>query len=171
MSKSSKRIILPQYIFEDWRNPVFFFHKRKLQLLVKFKFHDLRQSDSDKRCSHEASSEMVGTQHIFYHRWHLRTLRLQKQGRIIVESCCRDGHPYDAPQKAFCKNAQPASTRCESRVWDFPTSILQRKNGLCIYEDTACYNGVGSEKLTASELLRCPNLSYNEDVLRERSIA
>ena len=35
----------------------------------------------------------------------------------------------------------------------------------------ACYNGVGSEKLTASELYRCPNLSYNEDVLRERSIA
>ena len=31
----------------------------------------------------------------------------------------------------------------------------------------ACYNGVGSEKFTASEL----NLSYNEDVLRERSIA
>ena len=26
-------------------------------------------------------------------------------------------------------------------------------------------------KLTASELYRCPNLSYNEDVLRERSIA
>jgi len=35
----------------------------------------------------------------------------------------------------------------------------------------ACYNGVGSEKFTASELYRCPNLSYNEDVLRERSIA
>ena len=38
-------------------------------------------------------------------------------------------------------------------------------------EVIACYNGVGSEKLTASELYRCPNLSYNEDVLRERSIA
>ena len=35
----------------------------------------------------------------------------------------------------------------------------------------ACYNGVGSEKFTASELYRCPSLSYNEDVLRERSIA
>ena len=35
----------------------------------------------------------------------------------------------------------------------------------------ACYNCVGSEKLTASERYRCPNLSYNEDVLRERSIA
>lgn len=34
--------------------------------------------------------------------------------------------------------AQPASARCSSRVWVFPTSILQRKNGLCIYEDTAC---------------------------------
>ena len=42
---------------------------------------------------------------------------------------------------------------------------------VCINTGIACYNGVGSEKLTASELLRCPNLSYNEDVLRERSIA
>ena len=39
------------------------------------------------------------------------------------------------------------------------------------HQAIACYNGVGSEKLTASELYRCPNLSYNEDVLRERSIA
>ncbi|WP_270195628.1 hypothetical protein, partial [Faecalibacterium prausnitzii] len=52
-----------------------------------------------------------------------------------------------------------------------PTSILQRKSRRCIYDGIACYNGVGSEKLTASELYRCPNLSYNEDVLRERSIA
>ena len=116
MSKSLKRIILPQYIFEDWRNLVFFFHKRKLQLLVKF--HDLRQSDSDKRRSHEAGSEVVGTQHIFYHRWHLRTLRLQKQGRIIVEALLR------RTGKAFYKNVQPASARCSSRVWDFPASIL-----------------------------------------------
>lgn len=42
---------------------------------------------------------------------------------------------------------------------------------VCINTGIACYNGVGSEKLTASELYRCPNLSYNEDVLRERSIA
>ena len=35
----------------------------------------------------------------------------------------------------------------------------------------ACYNCVGSRKLTASELCRCPNLSYNEDVLRERRLA
>ena len=97
MSKSSKRIILPQYIFEGWRNPVFFFHKRKLQLLVKFKFHDLRQSGSDKRRSHKAGSEVVGTQHIFYHRWHLRTLRLQKQGRIIVEALLQH------PKKRFAK--------------------------------------------------------------------
>lgn len=99
MSKSSKRIILPQYIFEGWRNPVFFFHKRKLQLLVKFKFHDLRQSGSDKRRSHKAGSEVVGTQHIFYHRWHLRTLRLQKQGRIIVEALLQH------PKKRFAKRA------------------------------------------------------------------
>ena len=44
-------------------------------------------------------------------------------------------------------------------------------NGVCIDRHIACYNGVGSEKFTASELCRCPNLSYNEDVLRERSIA
>ena len=42
---------------------------------------------------------------------------------------------------------------------------------VCINTGIACYNGVGSEKFTASELYRCPNLSYNEDVLRERSIA
>ena len=35
----------------------------------------------------------------------------------------------------------------------------------------ACYNWVGPGKFTASELCRCPNLSYNEDVLRERGIA
>lgn len=126
MSKSSKRIILPQYIFEGWRNPVFFFHKRKLQLLVKFKFHDLRQSGSDKRRSHKAGSEVVGTQHIFYHRWHLRTLRLQKQGRIIVEALLqhpkkrfaktRSLHRHDAvqgfgiSQQAFC-NAKFAFVR------------------------------------------------------------
>ena len=42
-----------------------------------------------------------------------------------------------------------------------PTSILQRKNGVCIYERPACYNCVGSERFTASELYRRPNLSYN----------
>lgn len=51
------------------------------------------------------------------------------------------------PNKRICKNREPVQ----------------------VY--TACYNGVGSEKFTASELYRCPNLSYNEDVLRERSIA
>ena len=34
---------------------------------------------------------------------------------------------YNAPEKRFAKNAQPAPVRCSSRVWDFPTSILQRK--------------------------------------------
>ena len=68
-------------------------------------------------------------------------------------------------------DANPASNGCSSRVWVFPTSILQRKTSRCIYVCIACYNGVGSEKLTASELYRCPTLSYNEDVLRERSIA
>ena len=70
-------------------------------------------------------------------------------------------------------DAKPASSGCSLRVWVSPTSFLQSKNGvcICIYRHTACYNGVGSEKLTASELYRCPNLSYNEDVLRERSIA
>ena len=65
-------------------------------------------------------------------------------------------HPADAVHKGF---------------GTIPTSILQRKNGVCIDKRPACYNGVGSEKFTASELYRCPNLSYNEDVLRERSIA
>ena len=48
-------------------------------------------------------------------------------------------------KKMFYKNAQPASARCSSRVWVFPTSVLQRKNGLCIYEDTACYNYEASQ--------------------------
>ena len=36
----------------------------------------------------------------------------------------------------------------------FPNKYFATQNGLCIYEDTACYNGVGSEKLTASELFK-----------------
>ena len=40
---------------------------------------------------------------------------------------------------AFGKNAQPAPERCRSkRVWDFPTSILQRKICICAHECTAC---------------------------------
>ena len=43
--------------------------------------------------------------------------------------------------KAFGKNAQPAPERCRSeRVWDFPTSILQRKICICAHECTACDN-------------------------------
>ena len=34
--------------------------------------------------------------------------------------------------------AQPASIGCSSRVWDFPTSILQRKKCFCIDENIAC---------------------------------
>ena len=45
------------------------------------------------------------------------------------------------------------------------------KNGVVVPRGPACYNCVGSRKLTASELCRCPNLSYNEDVLRERRLA
>ena len=41
--------------------------------------------------------------------------------------------------KAFGKNTQPAPERCRSeRVWDFPTSILQRKICICAHECTAC---------------------------------
>ena len=125
MSKSSKRIILPQYIFEGWRNPVFFFHKRKLQLLVKFKFHDLRQSDSDKRRSHEAGSEVVETQHIFYHRWHLRTLRLRKQGRIIVESCCRDGHPLRCTPKSVLQKRSACVRRMQFKGLGLPNKHFE----------------------------------------------
>ena len=35
--------------------------------------------------------------------------------------------------------AQPASIGCSSRVWVFPTSILQRKISRCIYVCIACY--------------------------------
>ena len=80
---------------------------------------------------------------------------------------------------ALCKSAQPSRFRDVHRDWGcIPTSRIRTANlqchaclSLCIYRGTACYNGVGSEKFTASELYRCPNLSYNEDVLRERSIA
>ena len=34
--------------------------------------------------------------------------------------------------------AQPASPGCSSRVWVFPTSILQRKKCFCIDESIAC---------------------------------
>ena len=34
--------------------------------------------------------------------------------------------------------AQPASVRCSSRVWVFPTSILQSKISRCIYVCIAC---------------------------------
>ena len=96
----------------------------------------------------QRAGKMTGVRHLLPHRWHLCAPRLQ----IIVESCCRDGCALLwRIQKAFCKNAQPASVRCRSeRVWDFPTSILQRKNGLCIYEDTACH---GYERLLNCKMI------------------
>ena len=41
--------------------------------------------------------------------------------------------------------AQPASTGCSSRVWVFPTSILQRKISRCIYVCIACNNYEASQ--------------------------
>ena len=41
--------------------------------------------------------------------------------------------------------AQPASVRCSSRVWVFPTSILQRKISRCIYVCIACNNYEASQ--------------------------
>ena len=58
----------------------------------------------------------------------------------------RSLHPADAVHKGF---------------GTIPTSILQRKNGICIDECPACYNCVGSERFTTSELYRRSNLSYN----------
>mgnify|MGYP007106312575 CR=1 FL=1 len=66
--------------------------------------------------------------------------------------------------------AQPISLK-SFRGLGFPNKHFATQKCFCIDENIACYNGVGSEKFTASELYRCPNLSYNEDVLRERSIA
>ena len=74
-------------------------------------------------------------------------------------------------ERAFCKNAKPASARCRTMGLGCAQQASCNASGLCIYKDTACYNCVGSQRFTASELYRCPNLSYNEDVLRERSIA
>ena len=51
--------------------------------------------------------------------------------------------------KAFGKNAQPASRGCRSqRVWEFPTSILQRKIGVCIDRRTACGNYASFQSAT-----------------------
>lgn len=41
--------------------------------------------------------------------------------------------------------ALPAPERCSTRVWDFPTSILQRKKCFCIDENIACYNCEASQ--------------------------
>ena len=41
--------------------------------------------------------------------------------------------------------AQPASVRCSSRVWVFPTSILQSKISRCIYVCIACNNYEASQ--------------------------
>ena len=44
----------------------------------------------------------------------------------LLSSRFRDGCALLwSAERAFCKNAQPASARCSSRVWDFPTSILK----------------------------------------------
>ena len=42
----------------------------------------------------------------------------------------------------------------------FPNKRFATRNSRCIYVCTACYNGVGSEKLTASERYRCPSLYF-----------
>ena len=49
--------------------------------------------------------------------------------------------------------AQPALGRCRfERVWDFPTSILQRKNSRCIYVCPACgYNVIDETKIVSSK--------------------
>lgn len=53
---------------------------------------------------------------------------------------------------AFGKNAQPAPERCRSeRVWDFPTSILQRKICICAHECTACQSYLSRQ----NQLDRC----------------
>ena len=43
------------------------------------------------------------------------------------------------------RDAKPASPGCSSRVWVFPTSILQRKTSRCIYVCIACYNYEASQ--------------------------
>ena len=49
--------------------------------------------------------------------------------------------------------AQPAPGQCRfERVWDFPTSILQRKNSRCIYVCPACgYNVIDETKIVSSK--------------------
>ena len=82
--------------------------------------------------------------------------------------------------EAFHRNAQPQKELLRSTgVWGVHQQVSSGKMDSqknCLLEhlvpaSPACYNCVGSRKLTASELCRCPNLSYNEDVLRERCLA
>ena len=42
-----------------------------------------------------------------------------------------------------------------------PNKHFATQNCLCAHKGPACYNCVGSERFTASELYRRPNLSYN----------
>ena len=61
------------------------------------------------------------------------------QSQTLWSSRLRDGYALlRSAERAFCKNAKPASARCGSRVWEFPTSILRSKIGVCIYRRTAC---------------------------------
>lgn len=45
--------------------------------------------------------------------------------------------------------------------WAQPNKHFAKQNSICIDVCPACYNCVGSERFTASELYRRPNLSYN----------
>ena len=81
--------------------------------------------------------------------------------------------------EAFAERAAAEGTSAFHGVWGVPQQVTSGKMdsqtncllGHLVPASTACYNCVGSRKLTASELCRCPNLSYNEDVLRERGTA
>jgi len=87
--------------------------------------------------------------------------------RVLTSFRFNSLHPADADPWVRDSSQQVLATQGAVYV----QGPLLARAAYCIYVCPACYNGVGSEKFTASELYRCPNLSYNEDVLRERSIA
>ena len=82
-------------------------------------------------------------------------MRTKARTRTALQICCACFACWDAipipvnitfrdsfallrsAERAFCKNAKPASHDAERRVWAAPNKLLQGK-GLCIYKDIAC---------------------------------
>lgn len=56
-------------------------------------------------------------------------------------------------ERAFCRNAKPASHDAEQQVWAVPNKLLQGK-GLCIYKDIACKRASAYQNGTTKHCLQ-----------------